>query len=124
MRNRWLSAVPAFALLVVLGLAGAPALAQTTGTIEGTVTDSNGSPLPGVSVEIRSTALLGTRSVVTDAAGRYKFPAIPPGVYTVSAALSGFTKAEKTNVRVSLGGTATVPITHLRVDQGRGRRHG
>ena len=110
MKNRWLSAVPALALLVVLGLAGAPALAQTTGTIEGTVADSNGSPLPGVSVEIRSSALLGTRSVVSDAAGRYKFPAIPPGVYTVSAALSGFTKAEKTNVRVALGATATIPV--------------
>ena len=54
MRNRWLSAVPAFALLVVLGLAGSPALAQTTGTIEGTVSDSNGGPLPGVSVDIKS----------------------------------------------------------------------
>ncbi|MBK9088964.1 MAG: TonB-dependent receptor [Holophagales bacterium] len=106
-----MSAVPAFALLVVLGLAGAPALAQTTGSIEGTVSDSNGGSLPGVAVDIKSPALLGTRSVVTDAAGRYKFPAIPPGVYTVSAALSGFTKAEKTNVRVPLGGTATVAIT-------------
>ena len=54
MRNRWLSAVPAFALLVVLGLAGFPALAQSTGAIEGTVADSNGSPLPGVSVDIKS----------------------------------------------------------------------
>ncbi len=111
MRNRWLSAVPAFALLVVLGLSGAPALAQTTGSIEGTVSDSNGGFLPGVAVDIKSTALLGTRSVVTDASGRYRFPAIPPGIYTVSAALSGFTKAEKTNVRVALGGTATVAIT-------------
>ena len=54
MRNRWLSAVPAFALLVVLGLAGFPALAQSTGAIEGTVSDSNGSPLPGVAVDIKS----------------------------------------------------------------------
>ncbi len=111
MRNRWLSALPAFALLVVLGLVGFPALAQTTGSIEGTVSDSNGGSLPGVAVDIKSPALLGTRSVVTDASGRYRFPAIPPGVYTVSAALSGFTKAEKTNVRVPLGGTATVAIT-------------
>ena len=110
MRNRWLGALPALALLVALVFAGAPALAQTTGTIEGTVADSNGAPLPGVSVEIKSTALLGSRTVVTDAAGRYKFPAIPPGIYTVTAALSGFTKAEKTNVRVALGGTATIPV--------------
>ena len=110
MRNRWLGAAPVLALLVALVIAAAPALAQTTGAIEGTVSDSNGAPLPGVSVEIKSTALLGSRTVVTDAAGRYKFPAIPPGAYTVSASLSGFTKAEKTNVRVSLGGTATIPV--------------
>ncbi len=110
MRNSWLSAVSALALLVVLGIAGAPALAQTTGSIEGTVADSNGAPLPGVSVDIKSPALLGTRTVVSDAAGRYKFPAIPPGVYTVTAALSGFTKVEKTNIRVGLGGTVTLPV--------------
>jgi outer membrane receptor protein involved in Fe transport len=111
MRNRWLSALPALALLAAVLVVGTPAIAQTTGSIEGTVADSNGAPLPGVSVDIKSPALLGTRTVVTDAAGRYKFPAIPPGVYTVTAALSGFTKAEKTNVRVGLGGTVTLPVT-------------
>ena len=110
MRNRWLGAVPVLALLVALVFTAAPVLAQTTGAIEGTVSDSNGAPLPGVSVEVKSSALLGSRTVVTDAAGRYKFPALPPGAYTVSASLSGFTKAEKTNVRVALGGTATIPV--------------
>ncbi|MDL1951062.1 hypothetical protein FBQ97_14780, partial [Acidobacteria bacterium ACD] len=38
-------------------------------------------------------------------------PVIPPGTYTVSASLSGCTKAERTNIRVALGGTATVPVT-------------
>ncbi len=110
MRNRWLSAAVALVLAVV-GFGTLPALAQTTGTIEGTVADSNGAPLPGVSVEIRSPALQGTRTVVTDAQGRYKFPATPPGNYTVTASLSGFTKVEKTNVRVSLGAAVTLPIT-------------
>lgn len=109
MKNRWFGAL--VALLVVVGFAGAPALAQQTGTIEGTIVDSNGSPLPGVSVEIKSPALQGTRTTVSDASGRYKFPVLPPGTYTVSASLSGFTKAERTNIRVALGGTATVPVT-------------
>ncbi len=110
MKTRWLSALTAL-VVVTVGLASAPAFAQTTGDIEGTVVDSNSSPLPGVSVEAKSASLLGTRTVVTDASGRYRFPALPVGSYTVSANLSGFTKSEKTGVRVGLGAVANVPIT-------------
>ncbi len=110
MKNRWHGALVAL-LVITFGFVGAPALAQQTGDIEGTVVDSNNSPLPGVSVDIKSVSLIGTRSVVTDASGRYRFPVVPPGSYTVTASLSGFTKAERTNIRVGLGATATVPIT-------------
>lgn len=107
MKNRILSVLVALALVVV----AVPAFAQTTGDVEGTVADSKGAPLPGVSVELKSPALQGARTTVTDASGRYRFPALPPGVYTATASLSGFTKAERTNVRVSLGGTASVDLT-------------
>ncbi len=111
MKSRWLSTFMVLAL-AVLGLTANVAYSQgTTGDIEGTVSDSNGAPLPGASVEIKSSALQGTRTAVTDAAGRFRFPAIAPGVYTVTTALSGFTKVERTNVRVALGATATLPIT-------------
>jgi hypothetical protein len=113
MRNR---AITVFALAIVAAavLVAGSAAAQTTGAIAGTVTDNSGAPLPGVAVEIRSPALLGTRNVVTDARGAFRFPAIPPGVYTLSAALSGFTKLEKTSIRVALGETATVnPVLSL-----------
>ncbi|HEX5855393.1 MAG TPA: carboxypeptidase-like regulatory domain-containing protein, partial [Thermoanaerobaculia bacterium] len=98
--------------LAVLGLTANVAYSQgTTGEIEGTITDSNGAPLPGASVEIKSVSLQGTRTAVTDAAGRFRFPALPGGTYTVLAALSGFTKIERTNVRVAIGATATLPLT-------------
>ncbi|MCK6501524.1 MAG: carboxypeptidase regulatory-like domain-containing protein, partial [Nitrospira sp.] len=105
-------AIGAF-LIALLGLAGLslPVLAQTTGDLAGVVSDGTGAPLPGVAVEIRSSSLIGTRSVVTDGAGRYRFPALPPGTYLVTASLSGFTKVERNNVRVSLGATATVNIS-------------
>ncbi|MEO8586364.1 MAG: TonB-dependent receptor [Acidobacteriota bacterium] len=97
--------------LAVLGLTANVAYSQTTGDIEGTVVDTNGSPLPGAAVEARSPSLQGMRTNVTDAAGRFRFPALPPGVYTVVASLSGFGKVEKSNVRIQLGATATIPIT-------------
>src|SRR5215470_10201331 len=69
-----------FALCLAIlccGLLATPvAVAQTTGDIEGTVSDANNAPLPGVSVEIKSPALQGSRVVPTDSAGRFRFPAL------------------------------------------------
>ncbi len=84
--------------------------AQTTSNIQGTITDTGGSPLPGVTVEATSPSLQGTRSVVTREDGGYRFPGVPPGVYRLKGMLSGLGPAEKT-VTVSLDATATVDMT-------------
>jgi hypothetical protein len=84
-------------------------LAQTTGTIEGTVTDQSGAVLPGVSVEISSPNLQGTRTAVTDGAGHYRTPSLPPGLYKVTANLAGFGVTQK-NAQVALDATATVNL--------------
>ena len=86
------------------------AFAQTTGTVEGTVTDQSNTALPGVTVELTSPSLQGTRTAVTAADGRYRFPAIPPGQYSVTAELSGFGKVER-RANVSLDATATVNLS-------------
>jgi outer membrane receptor protein involved in Fe transport len=109
MKSRWLSTLMVL-LLAVVGLTANVAYSQTTGDIAGTVTDTNGAPLPGASVTLSSTALQGPRTTVTDAAGRYRFPALPVGTYSVTAALSGFTKVQKNNQVVTLGGTVTLPF--------------
>ena len=100
--------VASFVLLSAL--ASGSLLAQTTGDLDGSVTDQNGGPLPGASVELKSPNLQGTRTAVSDAAGRYRFPALAPGVYAVTARLSGFSTAERTGLKVSLGATATVNL--------------
>jgi len=107
MRNRAVTFIALATVLLAVLVTGS-AVAQTTGGIAGTVTDNSGAPLPGVAIEIKSPSLLGTRTVVSDARGSFRFPAIPPGAYTLSAALSGFTKLERTNLRVALGETMTV----------------
>ncbi len=96
--------------LLVFGLAGADiGLAQTTGTVEGSITDQNGAALPGVTVELAGPNLQGTRTAVTAADGRYRFPSVPPGPYTVTASLTGFGSVQK-KATVSLDATQTVNL--------------
>ncbi|HVO50238.1 MAG TPA: hypothetical protein VMV60_04540, partial [Thermoanaerobaculia bacterium] len=71
MTSKVLTAI-AFVLILLLGLAAAPGLAQgnVTGAIEGTVKDSGGAPIPGVTVTASSDALVMRKlTTVTDARG-------------------------------------------------------
>ncbi len=98
-----------FVLSVCLLLAPLAVFAQTTGTIEGTVTDQNGGALPGVSVDLSSPSLQGTRTATTDGSGRYRFVSLQPGRYVVTGNLSGFGNVQKA-ANVTLDSTATVNL--------------
>ena len=94
--------------LGVLAFASA-GLAQTTGSITGTVSDTDGKPLPGVTVEVTSPSLQGLRSTTTAGDGHYRLSSLPPGVYKVTATLAGLGKVEK-NATVSLDATSTLNL--------------
>ncbi len=87
----------------------ARSVAQTTGSVEGRVTDPSGAPLLGVSVVVESASLLGTRSMITGADGTARFGALPPGLYRVRATLSGFEEGQG-EATVTLGGTAVLDL--------------
>src|SRR5688572_2647518 len=68
--------------LVVLGLVLSPAAAFAQGSIIGTVRDSSGAILPGVTVEASSPALIEkTRSVTSNNVGQYAIEDLRPGIY-------------------------------------------
>jgi len=68
-----------------------PTIAFAQAQITGTVRDSSGAVMPGVTVEAASPALIErVRSVVTDASGQYRLVDLRPGVYTVTFQLTGF----------------------------------
>jgi hypothetical protein len=101
------------ALLLLIGiLVAASAFAQTstTGSIEGTV-KTGGTPLPGVTIEVRSPGLQGVRTQVTDAGGNFRFTLLPPGQYTVTASLQGFNRINQPNVAVEIGQTKKLDVT-------------
>ena len=90
-------------------LCSAATLAQTTSaTIEGTITDTSGGVIPGVTVEVQGETL--ARSVVSDAAGFYRAVALPPGRYAVVATLPGFESRRVEGVDVAVNHAATVNV--------------
>src|SRR5437870_9562292 len=66
-----------------------------TATLEGTVTGPDGNPLPGVTVTVKSPALMGERVAVTTTTGDYNIPGLPPGDYTISIGLEGMQSVTK-----------------------------
>ena len=108
---RHLRTACAWMVMTVL-LAPAAAVAQTTtGTILGEVKDSTGGTLPGVTVTAVNQANGLTREAVTDGLGSYRFAAMPPGVYTVKAALAGFKEATRADLRLAINSQVSAPFT-------------
>ncbi|MBI1875978.1 MAG: carboxypeptidase regulatory-like domain-containing protein [Acidobacteria bacterium] len=104
-------------LVLVAGALMAPpaALAQgggasTTGTIAGRVSDTSGGVLPGVSVTAGSPSMLGTQTSVTNEQGLYRFPAVPPGTYTLTYEIAGFNTLRREGIQITLGFTATINV--------------
>src|SRR5262249_61688427 len=79
-----------FGVLLFLPLASAPALAQTTGGIEGTVRDESGSPLAGGVVEASGPRGPAGRATATDSGGRFRLLWPPGRDHRIPATLPGF----------------------------------
>jgi hypothetical protein len=94
----------AFAVLVL-----APAAAYAQASIAGTVKDASGAVLPGVTVEVASPALIEkTRSTVTDGSGLYQIISLPPGAYSVTFSLQGFSTFKRDGVELTGSFIATI----------------
>lgn len=83
-------------LFFSLVLCAIPVFAQQTGAISGKVTATDGSALPGVTVEARSDVLPGPRVTVTGGNGEYQLPALQPGSYTLKFDLPGTQSVTRT----------------------------
>jgi hypothetical protein len=94
---------------VLVLAASSSALAQiAAGTLTGTVLDSQGAVLPGVTVTLAGTDR--TSTVVTDDTGQFRFLGLPPGFYSVTAELPGFTTVVRDRIEVRVGQTVNIPV--------------
>src|SRR5262245_35889516 len=90
-------------------LLGTPALALAQATITGTVRDTSGAILPGVTVEAASPALIEkVRSVITDGSGQYRIEALRPGTYAVTFTLPGFSSVKREGIELTGSFVASV----------------
>ncbi len=109
MRKCWLL----FTAVLLLGL---PVYAQETGSISGKITLDDGSDLPGVTVTAAGDVLPQDRTVITDAAGEYRFIMLPPGNYELTFALEGMaTQARALEVLLERNSVVNVTMTSTTV---------
>jgi len=100
--------LPARLLTAIVLFAAQIAVAQTTGSLSGTVT-TGGQPVGGVTVVLNSAALQGGRTAITNDAGAYSFDALPPGEYALKFERSGM--AAMRTVAVRLAQTSRVDVS-------------
>jgi hypothetical protein len=80
-----------------------------TGALSGRVTDKSGAVVPGASVVVRNLGTGVTQSSEANHAGLYRFPALMPGTYSITASIKGFRDVQAL-VRVQVGNTTVQDI--------------
>jgi hypothetical protein len=96
-----------FTCLLSLG----SAFAQTVGaSLQGTVSDPSGAVIPGVQVEIRHLETGATRTLVTDAGGRWREPVLLPGGYELRISSTGFQTVIRKGIHLDVGQDAVVDL--------------
>jgi hypothetical protein len=111
------------ARLVGLGLAVAavlvvstprPAVAQTVAVVMGNVIDAeNNQPIAEALVTVTSPALQGEQFVITDSAGFYRVPSLPPGIYTVRADKDRYRSYQQADISLRAATTVRLNLAML-----------
>ena len=94
-----------FLLLIAALLATSPALAQSTATLQGTVSDAKGALVPNATVLVRNRSTSSERTTQTDSDGNYQFAALPVGLYTVEVRVEGFKTQVADSVTIEVAKT-------------------
>jgi len=95
----------AIAALIIL----LPTMARAQAVITGSVRDTSGAVLPGVTVEASSPALIEkVRTSTSDSSGQYRIEDLRPGIYKVTFTLPGFSTFEREGVELTGSFTATI----------------
>jgi outer membrane receptor protein involved in Fe transport len=107
--SRWILLLSFFGVLAV---ASDAVNAQTvTGTVQGVISDSRGSVIPGAEVVVRNVETSQLRNVKTNADGFYIATFLPLGRYAITVSAQGFTSVTQENIEIALNQTLDVNAT-------------
>jgi hypothetical protein len=76
---------------------------ETTGGLQGTIKDPSGAVVPKAKLVLTSTSLMGSKELVTDSSGYYRFANLPPGTYTLEVVAQGFKTEKREGINVGVG---------------------
>ncbi len=96
---------PRCSFLAILFLFAAVVSAQSTGGIQGTVTDPTGAVIAGAGVTVTNQATGEVHNLKTDSAGIYTEPSLVPGLYKVQVDAPGMQTTVVQNLTVAVGAT-------------------
>ncbi len=101
--------IPVLFLIAISGMA-ALFSQESRGTIVGTVTDQSGAAIPGATVEVTNKAQGAKQVFRSNESGLYQAPYLIPGEYEVAATFTGFKRAVRPNVTVSVGDRVSIDM--------------
>src|SRR6516162_8412698 len=104
------------AILWIFGAAPAWAQNAATGAVSGQVTDQQGAAIPSATVKLTELATNSAINSTTNEAGRFTFPAVPPGTYDLTVSKEGFALTRMPAQKVDVGLALTVNVS-LQVGQ-------
>src|SRR3989454_607252 len=100
------------AIVALIAFGTCLSFAQTsTATILGTVKDTSGALIPGVSITVKHTESGLTRTVVSGERGGYNVPLLPVGPYELTTTMPGFKQQVRTGINLVVGEEAVVDLT-------------
>lgn len=104
------AALLAFAICALCGIAAGQA-ATASGSLQGTIVDTQGAVVPDASVTLTANATGVVRTTTTNGNGNYRFDVLPPGLYSVKATKNGFATQTATNAEIFVQRTTTQNFT-------------
>jgi hypothetical protein len=108
------SAKMVLVLLLVIGAGSYLMLwgqSTSTGTVAGAVTDSSGAVVSGATVTLTDTSTNIARTATTNAAGRYTYVDVNPGIYNLAVSKPGFSTTKTDRQEVKVGASVTLNMT-------------
>jgi Carboxypeptidase regulatory-like domain/TonB-dependent Receptor Plug Domain len=103
-------AIWAFAVFAFLTFLASLAAAQSTSSLNGSVTDPSGAAVRDAKITLTDPATGSQRTTTSNAAGLYQFLDVPPGDYRLEAAAAGFAPYVASKVTLQVKLPSTVPI--------------